>query len=89
MGGDAAVDTAVNCFMLYARLDDKEKVLRPMLREVLREGLRKWPKRRISRLEKELRRRDPAGGGSLFPGFRSEELAGVLAKVYRRLVIVR
>jgi GTPase-associated protein 1, N-terminal domain type 2/GTPase-associated protein 1, C-terminal domain/GTPase-associated protein 1, middle domain len=89
MGGDAAVETAVKSFMLYARLDDKEKVLRPMLREVLREGLRKWPKRRISRVEKELRRSDPEVGGSLFPGFRSGELAGVLAKVYRRLVIVR
>ena len=67
MGGDAAVDTAVKSFMLYARLDDKEKVLRPMLRKVLREGLRKWPRRRISRVEKELRRSDPEVGGSAIP----------------------
>ena len=89
MRGDAAVETAVNSFMVYARLDDKEKVLRPMLGEVLRDGLRKWSKRRISRVEKELRRRDPEDGGSLFPGFRSGELTGVLAKVYHRLVVGR
>ena len=89
MGGDAAVETAVDSFMVYARLDDKEKVLRPMLGEVLRDGLRKWSKRRISRVEKELRRRDPQDGGSLFPGFRSGELTGVLAKVYHRLVVGR
>lgn len=89
MGGDVAVETAVNSFMVYARLDDKEKVLRPMLGEVLRDGLRKWSKRRISRVEKELRNRDPEDGGSLFPGFRSGELTGVLAKVYHRLVVGR
>jgi hypothetical protein len=85
MADDAGVETAVQGFMLYARLDDKEKVLRPALREVLREGLRKWPGRRISRVEKELRRRDPNVGGTRFPEFRSGELAGVLSQVIRRL----
>ena len=89
MGGDTAVDTAVKSFMLYARLDDKEKVLRPVLRKVLREGLRKWPGRRISRVEKELRRTDPDVGGRRFPEFRSGELTGVLSQMIRRLVIVR